>query len=1104
MPETLSLQEFDAIADGAANPDQGATGAGTPRMISASDQAGLDRYSLDELKSERAKEKDPTNQASLDREIARRKQTAAPRKMSLGDFENMAEKAQKVPAATPAAPTPPAKPTPAQQERTFKDQAVQLGHEVAAVGDMVLSLPAMAAGALGEIGMRLDLAKDGVSHKAAGQGAAEFRNYIIEKGSPSWFADAMTALAPEGTKKPDATLVSKASNWISEQIAAGGKFMEKKTGTAITEEDVSMAANAAMAALGVKGVGKIGPKLKAPEIEKPLAKTPIEGTEGLAPEAGPEAKTLEPPKSPREAIERPVKTARKARAFTDEEVESMHQKWVAYTSQLANQEASKVAVKENEAKPVLDPTVSEKGMPPIEETPPKEGEATPEPELNKQAGGVNTKLLTTMAGVGLGMAAGAYLDEDNPIIGAALGAIIAPKPISAVAEGVAKLGKSILEGDDRIRINDITEQHDLNIQRAARTVAQVQSKLAELVPKRKDREAIHNAIDQGTVGSLKGKQAEAAKIAQDFYAQVEKDAKAAGTLDEGRANYSTHIWREADKDTLQSIIDQKAGPSMSPNSKYNKERAFITMAEGKAAGFKPLTEDIGEIVGLYGNSMYRSIANAKMLSRLKQAQTYDGTPLVQKATTAPGNYQSINHPSLQGLRVHPDIMPSLKFMFEAQEPHAIMAGLTALNTAIKRNAVSFSLFHAKALSDAMLGAVNNPLQVAKVIGQASLPKIFGTNRYLKMLKEGGAGDLVDKAFRDGLKISFERAESVDADVGGGFYKGMQVLQDAADKVLPFGAGKAAVKTYVRINHAFDNFMWGRLHAGMKLEVYTAKKEALLTNNAKAGHPISEQAAGKMAATYANDVFGGLHWQRLAEGARTKWGRDLSLAMNSPRGRMATQLLMFAPDWTLSTARAFYKALPFTDPASRGRGLEGITSVFSAKTTADLYRQQLVRSALYYAAVGDALNVSMSGHHLWENKDGDWTMVELGDGRRMQLSKHFMEPFHWMRQPGQQALNKLGVIPKEAANQALGTEYLSSKGRMPPMKGGRLEHLGRNFVPIAGNQFNEGGVETGVAGFMGFPIYGKTKEQSRQEAADRRNKRFQDQLKNYRKLHGLDQ
>ena len=236
---------------------------------------------------------------------------------------------------------------------------------------------------------------------------------------------------------------------------------------------------------------------------------------------------------------------------------------------------------------------------------------------------------------------------------------------------------------------------------------------------------------------------------------------------------------------------------------------------------------------------------------------------------------------------------------------------------------------------------------------------------------------------------------------------------------------------------------------------------------------SEAELSHMAASFTNDIFGGLNWRRVAEDTRTRWGREAALATLSPTGRRVLQILLFAPDWTLSTARAATQAF------GQGTGIKGL---FKPETIADLHRQYIVRSAIYYAAVGDAINYSLSGHHLWENKDP--TTIDMGDGRVMQWSKHTMEAVHWLTKPGQQGLNKLGYVPRETANQLLGSEYLSTSGHAPRMEN-RALHAARGFSPIAVQQSFEAGEGSGIAGFLGAPIYGKTYQQRAQDKLQRR-------------------
>jgi hypothetical protein len=447
---------------------------------------------------------------------------------------------------------------------------------------------------------------------------------------------------------------------------------------------------------------------------------------------------------------------------------------------------------------------------------------------------------------------------------------------------------------------------------------------------------------------------------------------------------------------------------------------------------------------------------------VKEAKSLDGKPLLATAEKAPYTYVSINHPQLAGMRVHPDIAPSMEFMFDSHSPGVGSRALEAFNTALKRTAVSFSLFHNKALVDARIGAASNPF---KAIGQ--LGKIArGTDLYLTELREQGLGPSIDLALKGGLKFAMERGVGSE-DVGGSFYGVLQDVQGMLDKTVP-GMG-LPVKGLIEVNHAVDTLTWGRMHTGLKLNTFMEKYEQILTNNAKAHEKapdkvklMSEQDAANIAASFTNDTFGGLNWRRVAEGAKREWTRNLALWALKPSNRRLAQLAFFAPDWTVSTVRAMTQAF------QKGSGISGLTS---PRTLADLHRQYIIRSALYYMVAGNALNLYFTGKPVWDNKDK--TRIDQGDGRTMQWSKHTMEPVHWLTNPAQQALNKMGVMPRQAMEQALHVEYLSAKGKMPAMEESRAEHLFHGISPISVQQNFDAGGSAGIAGFLGAPIYGKT-------------------------------
>ena len=717
-----------------------------------------------------------------------------------------------------------------------------------------------------------------------------------------------------------------------------------------------------------------------------------------------------------------------------------------------------------------------------------------------ELGSADPKLLVRLGAAALGATAGASL-SDNKLIGALVGGVGLAAATRLSPTRAASAVRSAFGADTRIRINDLANTWEAAIDRSARAIWQQQRDVVDIAQTAAERTAITHAVQSNTVGNLPPKLQAAARKASAFFAAMGEQGQKSGVLKGLIDNYVTNLWdlTGKNKGVWEQILEARGGASMSPESRFALKRSITSIEEGKKLGLTPVTEDVAEIMGQYGNSLARSIANKQLIDGLKErVDTAGGLKLVLPSTKAPHGYVALDHPQMNGVRVHPDIAPSLKFIFDNSAPGTISAGLQGLNTAIKRSAVSFSLFHAKALADAFVGAqgvIKGGLGAGKIIAQSVAPELFGTNIFLKQLREGGAGDLVDRLRSNGLKISMEKGKLADEDLNGSFYSALTGAQKFLDSTIP-GAG-LPVKGIVKLNHAVDTFMWERLHAAMKLTVAAEKLEVLTQADAKAAAregraPRTQDQLAEQASSFTNDIFGGLNWRRLAEEAHTKWGRDVALAAYSPTGRRVSQLLLFAPDWTVSTTRAaarmFGKALGY----EAGSGVRGLVEPQNAT---DLHRQYVLRSAVYYAVVGDAINYSLSGHHLWENKD--WTMIDMGDGRTMQWSKHSMEPVHWITKPGQQALNKLGFLPKEIANQALGTEYLSAAGRSPKMDtslAGRGAHVLKSMQPIAAQQALGSNASVGgaISGFMGAPIYGKTyeereaiKAQKKAEAALRR-------------------
>ena len=299
-----------------------------------------------------------------------------------------------------------------------------------------------------------------------------------------------------------------------------------------------------------------------------------------------------------------------------------------------------------------------------------------------------------------------------------------------------------------------------------------------------------------------------------------------------------------------------------------------------------------------------------------------------------------------------------------------------------------------------------------------------------------------------------------------------------------GSEKTGLKPFTAVDENIHQFTWGYTHTGMKLATASREFERMLADPKNAGKDINKIAAD--ATSYTNNIFGGLNWERMIEGMRSKVGRAVAGAAYSKHGRAVLQTGLFAPDWLLSTMRSWIQAVP---------GLGENAAV------ARMSRMYLARSLLYTMVIGDALNYQFSGHHVWDNdfrtqrqKDADpdnvnrtvmdeihdMTYIDMGDGTRVEANKHLFEFVHAVTAPGQFGMGKLSSIVTDPLAAGMNKQWLSPTWAPNITEGGTtgqkahdyLKWFGQHHMPISVQQLGEGA----YGGTFGFPRHGKHEDE----------------------------
>lgn len=652
------------------------------------------------------------------------------------------------------------------------------------------------------------------------------------------------------------------------------------------------------------------------------------------------------------------------------------------------------------------------------------------------------------------------------------------------------------------------------------------------------REAIAEAVDKGDLSGLNPEELAVAKQYQNLVKQIGDRAVKEGVVKGLLEDYVTHIldWAGAPPGAREEFIRALLGTSsrdpsmkgMSTESKFGKQRVFKTFADLEvyiddanariaAAGksdfrLKLKTKDIAEIYKEYASSMQKAIENKRLIDNLKQVRNVNGESLVKEITPEsplPEGWEIMDSPQFAGYAIHPDMVPALKFVFDAG-PGDLMKAFGAISQLTKRINVIGSFFHAKSLMEVLSSSkipLWTPIKEAIVLPLAEKGfkattgkdiQLSAITKAVEQFKNGGLGDNVDKWIREG-GVQLEMPEDVSSGIlssTGKFADSMIGKFGPKTRILE----KSLTTTEKYTLGYFDKFTWDFLHTGGKIMVADGYLAKARMQAAKEGKPFDEAKARKEIGSFVNDSFGGLNWFKAATETQNEFGKRIAMAAYSPAGRRGLQVALFAPDWTLSTLRAFTSALPKELNPTKWQPVEGIKGMITPTTKADYARLYQFKTALTYFTLLNAINMMTANRPIWENKDP--TRIEWPDGTSMQAMKHAMEPYHWIMDPDKTFANKLGFIPKAIIVGVGGVEYASPAAQklVDQSAVGRLEAVGAMVAPFqfqaAGSAPEGEGFERAALGTLGFPIYGSTPEQKKQKRAER-EKALKQQAKEYR-------
>ena len=629
-----------------------------------------------------------------------------------------------------------------------------------------------------------------------------------------------------------------------------------------------------------------------------------------------------------------------------------------------------------------------------------------------------------------------------------------------------------------------------------------------------------------------------------------------------RLNAALDHWDYRDPKTAEAIeaFRRHAGDDPSIDfPMFHYEAGFHGIQEGLDIGLKLRYNDAAQLFAAYGIEAQSSLARGSMLRELKNLILPNGmrgmhNPLEQRSMpneTAKPNfneYVPIGEAwggvlrDLEGWKIHPDLVNDFKLTFNTYEPSMLPAVLGAVSNISKRLTFE-SLFHARTLLDGFIGKVIGSADQG-VAEQLKDPR-HAVDMALKLYREGGdpiieGVSVIDRALMHGWQLD---AKPIDFRLGQDSVQSLldgatEVLdawvplpkaavraQEALGRMLPKGlTDKLPVATakglgglttgqFRAMDKQIQRFTWEYLRPGFQIMSLLKDVEVLRATNPNLS--IDEIVAS--AVQNSHNTFGGQDWRRLAYRFNSEFGRDVMANVLSGRGQYYLSIAMIAPDWFVSTAQTWTKALP----GVKFQGWKSLPKIDLKHPDKQLAMRYLLGSAVYMAAIPNMLNYWYTGHWMWDNEsekkrgqseqDKYWEdakrklQVDRGDGTFLQFNKHLsdfpeivIDAHGGTSFPTQTALNKMAAAPRLAGELAFNQQYLSTKWapkiteqhgikRIPDY----AEHIAEKFMPIPIDQLFGPGATAERAihsGILGTPIRGYTPDELAQmKAAEKKRK-----------------
>tara|TARA_R110000796_G_scaffold8290_1_gene27406 strand:- start:1059 stop:5066 length:4008 start_codon:yes stop_codon:yes gene_type:complete len=559
-------------------------------------------------------------------------------------------------------------------------------------------------------------------------------------------------------------------------------------------------------------------------------------------------------------------------------------------------------------------------------------------------------------------------------------------------------------------------------------------------------------------------------------------AKEAGILSDNQfvQDYVTHIFRnkkvsQSTHDKFVARLKTKTGSKLDDTSVFQNQRKLIGDIQSLAKEFPDLETDVFKILDAYTRSMSKAIAGRNLTKQLSNTAVMDGElrfSVIMDVAKEGGRivvngkpykafeyardvmgYQVSNHPALKNKLIHPLVKKSMDDFYAPEiGSEGLVNKMIVVNNAMKRLAISFSLFHAQSLAlsgiySGMLteymtkaGRLRHKKVMQLIKGQWDYHNSDGTPK-LNVHGKESYGDLTQAALlrevaEAGVSIGVKASEFVDP--------GYNTVRALMEKHAP---------PLAKLQGKIDYATWDMTHDYTKVFTYLTMKDRLMSPKGRGiarimpalskmrgkdlgkWEAMSESEARLAASAFTNDAFGGQNHAKLA----LEWQNKAIQNANNPKGAMyqmfalwttpskakISNLVLFSPDWTISNLRIGFRGMGMTKDIV-GKVAKGKKLTPAEMGEWNMYMGYWVRALVSTSMLAYIVQDAFSDEPFDFNNFWMTGRLDLGNGEEMVVSKQIAEPMHWLVNPMQTGLNKASTLPKTGLELIFGKEYISVK------------------------------------------------------------------------------